>query len=192
MTVRWYGGQGVEAVLHGLGEPTLVEPGEGVALAAVRQVIFVSLGEVGALVELEGAAGVPSAQGVDGEVDHDAVEPGAEAGLTLEGVEVAVDAHEGVLGDLLGVFGVAHDAVGHGVGAALVARHELAKRAGVTLRGAFNELTVVGAVIGGHSRLLGRSRTVGIHRRRRGTRGCEGFRRGGWVVRVHRRRASAP
>ena len=96
-----------------------------------------------------------AAQEVDGEVVDDAVEPGAEARSALEILEVAVHPEEGVLGDLPGVFGAADDAVGHRVGTALMAQHELLEGADVALRRAGDEVTVV---------LLGAGGILGLRR----------------------------
>jgi hypothetical protein len=70
---------------------------------------------------------------IEGAVHGDAVDPGAKGGLFTEAGELFIGEEEGFLGGLLGVDGVAGDAVGHAKNGGEVTIHEHAK--GVSIAG---------------------------------------------------------
>ena len=80
--------------------------------------------------------GTAAAQMVVRGVDHDAVQPGAEQRLTLEGRQVAEGLDEGLLGDVGRIPGVAQRAERQVVGTPLVAPVEFRDGVGVAVEGA--------------------------------------------------------
>src|SRR5690606_2513405 len=79
------------------------------------------------------------AEEVERDVLHDPVEPGEEAALAVEAVEVAKGAKEGLLDDLLGVVLVPQEAERHGEGSWAMGFDELAEGPLVTLPGIADE-----------------------------------------------------
>src|SRR5207249_4946622 len=79
---------------------------------------------------------------VDAEVEGNAVEPGIEAGVALEAVEVLVSPREGLLHDIEGVFPVPEHAYRERGHPALVPLDQLAERVPITLTGAQDELPI--------------------------------------------------
>src|SRR5262249_38729119 len=69
-------------------------------------------------------AGTSLSKRVDAEVEGDAVEPGVEAGVALEVIQVFVDFCKGLLADVHGFLSVLHHPQSERVHPALVALHE--------------------------------------------------------------------
>lgn len=124
---------------------------------------------------------------VDGEVHHDAVEPGVEARSPLEILDVPMNLDEGFLDDVPGILFVLHDPKRHRKSPPVVPVVEFPERCPVALLGTPDELSVSFAVRSGfclvvRSRGLRRPPRRFIHRFLRrsalGTHRGEGFCRG--------------
>src|SRR5262249_5758670 len=80
----------------------------------------------------------------DGRVDGDAVQPGEELCVTLEGAQGLVGAEKGVLHNVLSVFRVVHESQDRVVQPVLVATHKLAKGCRSPVQTVSDEPRIVG------------------------------------------------
>jgi hypothetical protein len=91
------------------------------------------------------------AEVVDRDVHRDAVHPGVKARLQAEAVEVVEGLHEGLLGEIPGLFTIADHAADHGVDARLVPLYEETVRGGVAAKHGLDDRSILCAwVWGGH------------------------------------------
>lgn len=70
-------------------------------------------------------------EGVEAEVDGDAVDPAGKRGWFVEGFDAAIDFEEDFLRDVFGFLGVAHESVGGGEDSSFVLGHQALEGAGV-------------------------------------------------------------
>ncbi len=82
-------------------------------------------------------------QVIQGQVDHDPVEPRRKLGLALEAGERLVGPDEGFLGDVQRVFPLADQAVGYGEGAILMAAYQVPERLLATALRPLNQRAVI-------------------------------------------------
>lgn len=97
---------------------------------------------IGGLVEGDGVESLAFAQDFEGGVGGDPVQPGGEAGLFAEIVQVFEGGEEGLLGDVLGVVFVLGDAAGESVDPAFVAVSQFLEGVQVALFGPVDQLGV--------------------------------------------------
>ncbi len=110
----------------------------------------IDVAEGDGVVKLGLAGDLFAAQGVDGDVHHDPVNPGVKGGLAAEAADGLPCLEEPVLGEVPGVLLVVHHVVNHRINFSPVTGYELIEGCGITTLATAYEVSVVGdRVLGG-------------------------------------------